>query len=126
MGPTQRREPKLFYSGLDLEQRVPAGHALRRISGVVDFGFVRGQVRPLYGRRGNPSVDPVVLLKLMFVLYHQNVRSERALMEQRPLRLDWLWFCGYDLDDTLPQHSVISKARRRWGVGTVEAIPKPV
>ncbi len=122
MGPTQRREPKLFYAGLDLEQRVPAGHALRRISRVVDFGFVRGQVRPLYGRRGNPSVDPVVLLKLMFVLYHENVRSERALLEQLPLRLDWLWFCGYDLDDTLPHHSVISKARRRWGVGTFEAL----
>jgi IS5 family transposase len=36
-------------------------------------------------------------------------------MAQLPLRLDWLWFCGYDLDDATPNHSVLSKARRRWG-----------
>ena len=38
------------------------------------------------------------------------------------MRLDWLWFCGYDLDDSLPHHSVISKARRRWGVQTFETL----
>lgn len=37
------------------------------------------------------------------------------MIEQLPLRLDWLWFCGYDLDDAIPDHSVLSKARRRWG-----------
>jgi IS5 family transposase len=36
-------------------------------------------------------------------------------MEQMPYRLDWLWFCGYDLDEEVPNHSVLSKARRRWG-----------
>lgn len=37
-------------------------------------------------------------------------------MRQLPLRLDWLWFCGLDLDSRIPDHSVLSKARRRWGV----------
>ncbi len=32
------------------------------------------------------------------------------------MRLDWLWFLGYDLDDEIPNHSVLSKARARWGV----------
>ncbi|MEW6377333.1 MAG: transposase [Thermodesulfobacteriota bacterium] len=45
-----------------------------------------------------------------------NVRSERELMETIPLRLDWLWFLGYDLDSEVPNHSVLSKARARWGV----------
>jgi transposase len=122
MGRVQQREPKLFYVGVNLEARVPADHPLRRIGAAVDFQFVRERVRPLYGRRGNPSVDPVVLLKLMFLLYFENVRSERALMTQLPLRLDWLWFCGYDLDAAIPDHSVISKARRRWGVAVFEAL----
>ena len=115
MGPTQRRESKLFYTCIDLDQRMPKEHPLRRIARAIDFGFVRAQVQHLYGRRGNPSVDPVVLLKLMFLLYYEDIHSERALMRQLPLRLDWMWFCGYDLDDTTPHHSVISKARRRWG-----------
>jgi len=37
------------------------------------------------------------------------------MMETIPERLDWLWFLGYDIDDEIPDHSVLSKARRRWG-----------
>jgi len=116
MGRPQHLRPKLFYTAVNLDERVPADHPLRQIAKVVDFGFVRSQVRELYGRRGNPSVDPAVLMKLMFLLYYENVASERKLMQQLPLRLDWLWFCGYDLDSQIPDHSVISKARRRWGM----------
>jgi transposase len=115
MGPEQHPEPKLFYTNLSLERRVPPEHALRRIRREIDFSFVRAEVAPLYGTRGNPSVDPAVLLKLNFLLFYENVSSERQLMEQMPMRLDWLWFCGYDLDSDIPDHSVLSKARRRWG-----------
>ena len=37
-------------------------------------------------------------------------------MTTLPLRLDWLWFLGYDIEDDIPNHSVLSKARTRWGV----------
>jgi transposase len=115
MGKSQKTEPKLFYHGISLERRVPADHPLRRISKLIDFTFVRSGVEELYGVNGNVSVDPAVILKLMFLLIYEDLKSERALMEQLPLRMDWLWFCGYDLDDDTPNHSVISKARRRWG-----------
>lgn len=116
MGPRQRCDSKLFYTQFNLDRRIRADHPLRKVLAAVDFDFVRPLVKPLYGRRGHPSVDPVVLLKLMFLLFYENVSSERALMERMPERLDWLWFCGYDLDDPIPDHSVISKARKRWGV----------
>ena len=64
MGPRQKREPKLFYCGLNLEERIPADHTLRKIAAVVDFDFVRPLVKPLYGVNGNPSLGPVVVLKL--------------------------------------------------------------
>jgi transposase len=115
MGRSQKTEPKLFYHGVSLERRLPADHPLRRISKLIDFTFVRSRVEELYGVNGNVSVDPAVILKLMFLLIYEDLKSERALMEQLPLRMDWLWFCGYDLDDVTPDHSVISKARRRWG-----------
>jgi transposase len=51
---------------------------------------------------------------LLLILY--NVRSERELMNTLPMRLDWLWFLDYDLDSEIPNHSVLSKARNRWGV----------
>ena len=115
MGPEQRCEPRLFYMDFNLDRRVPVDHPLRRVAKLVDFSFVRAEVASLYGERGNPSVDPAALLKFNFLLFYENVTSERQLMEQMPLRLDWLWFCGYDLDSEVPGHSVLSKARRRWG-----------
>ena len=115
MGPKKRREPKMLDVGVNLDERVPGDHPLRRIAEAIDFTWVRPAVRGRYGRRGNPSVDPVVLLKLMVLLFYEKVPSERALMTQLPLRLDWLWFCGYDLDEKVPDHSVISKARRASG-----------
>ncbi len=57
-----------------------------------------------------------MILKLMLLLVFYNVRSERELIATLPERLDWLWFLGLDLDSEIPDHSVLSKARKRWGV----------
>jgi transposase len=116
MGKPNQLEPKLFYHGVSLDRRIPKDHPLRKIEQLIDFNFIRSKVADRYGTRGNESVDPAVILKLMFLLFFENIKSERALMSQLPLRLDWLWFCGYDLDEKTPDHSVISKARRRWGL----------
>lgn len=116
MGRRQRIEGKLFYTNLSLDSRVRADNHLRQVKAAIDFDFVRAAVKPLYGVRGNPSVDPAVLMKLLLLLVLENIHSERQLMERMPERLDWMWFCGYDWDDDIPNHSVISKARRRWGV----------
>jgi transposase len=115
LGQRKRLEPKLFYTGISLADRIPPTHPLRQIRDRIDLGFIRGEVAHLYGKCGNESIDPIVLIKLMLLLFIERVKSERALMEQMPYRLDWLWFCGYDLDEEVPNHSVLSKARRRWG-----------
>jgi len=105
----------LFSYQVDLDRRVHADHPLRRVEAMIDFTFARAAVAHTYGHNGNESVDPAVLLKLMFLLFHENVRSERELVRRLPERLDWLWFLGYGLDDEAPNHSVLSKARTRWG-----------
>lgn len=56
-----------------------------------------------------------MILKLIMLLVFYNVRSERELMETAEDRLDWLWFHDYDLDTNVPNHSVFSKARKKWG-----------
>jgi len=115
LGNQKNLEPKFFYHGVSLERRVPQDHPLRKINQLVDFDFIRSKIADLYGHVGKPSVDPVVIIKLMFLAYYENVKSERALIKQLSFRLDWLWFCGYDIDEEIPNHSIISKARRRWG-----------
>lgn len=106
---------KLFYMGINLEKRIRKNHPLRKIKEFVDFDFVYNEVRDKYGYNGNESVPPPVILKLMLLLVFYNVRSERELMETVEERLDWLWFLDYDLDTEIPNHSVLSKARKRWG-----------
>ena len=115
MGRKQQRQEQLFYTAFSLDERIGPDNRLRRINDAVDFSFVRSAVSNLYGPVGNPSVDPIVLLKLMLISFLENVPGERELMRRLPERLDWLWFCQYDLDSTLPNHSALSKARRRFG-----------
>jgi transposase len=122
MSESRARRPKLFYTGINLDERVPSDHPLRAVAAVVDFSFVRREVADCYGRNGQVSVDPTVILKLLFLAFYENIRSERELMRQLPLRLDWLWFCQMDLDDSIPDHSVLSKARARWGLEVFERI----
>lgn len=121
MGKSKKTEPKLFYHGVSLERRIPKDHPLRKIKELIDFDFIRPQVADLYGINGNESVDPVVILKLMFLLFYENINSERVLMRKLPLQLDWLWFCDYDIDEETPDHSVLSKARKRWGTEVFQA-----
>jgi len=122
MGKQPQQEPKLFYYGLCLEDRIPQDHLLRRIRTAVDFDFAYALVRKHYGVKGNVSVPPPVILKLMLLLFLYDVPSARELMRTLPYRLDWLWFLGYDLDSEVPDHSVLSKARSRWGVEVFETI----
>jgi transposase len=116
MGRQSPPQSKLFYTTVSLDKRIRKDHPLRKIAQVVDFDFIYGEVEDRYGINGNVSIAPPVILKMMLLLILYNVRSERELMLTIPERLDWLWFLGYDLDDEVPNHSVLSKARSRWGV----------
>jgi transposase len=120
MGRQKDQQNKLFYSRLNLDKRIRKNHLLRQINRHIDFDFVYNEVKDAYGQRGNVSVPPPVILKIMLLLILYNVRSERELMDTIPERLDWLWFLGYDLDDEIPNHSVLSKARSRWGVSVFQ------
>ena len=115
MGKEQGLQPSLFYTNFNIDQRVRKDHPLRKIKKLIDFDFIYQEVKDSYGTNGHVSAPPPVILKLMLLLVMYNVRSERELMVTVPERLDWLLFLGYDLEDEIPGHSVLSKARKRWG-----------
>ncbi len=118
----QKSEAELFNYAINLEKRVRANHPLRQVKAVIDFSFVREEVARCYGRNGNESVPPEVILKMMFLLFFDDIKSERELMEVVGERLDYLWFLNYALDDKVPDHSVLSKARARWGKEVFESL----
>jgi transposase len=112
---------ELFSYSVQLDKRVRPDHPLRRIAALVDFNFVRAETARFYGGNGHVSLDPAIILKLMFLLFYDNVASERELMGIVAERLDYLWFLGYGLDEAIPNHSVLSKARARWGQEVFES-----
>lgn len=100
----------LFYE-VRLEERIPAGHLLRRIDAILDLGFVREVMAPHYARGGRPSVDPELLLRMLLVGYLYGVRSERRLCEEVDMNLAYRWFCRLGLDGRVPDHSTFTKNR---------------
>lgn len=118
----QDNQKELFAYNVDLDRRVRASNPLRQVAAAIDFSFVRHEVAHSYGHNGNVSVDPAVILKMMFLLFYDNVSSERQLLSIIPERLDYLWFLGYGLNDDIPDHSVLSKARARWGSEVFEKL----
>jgi transposase len=113
-------ETKPYYQ-LSLDRLVPEDHLLRRIAAAVDFSFVRPLCRPYYSHTGQPSVDPVVIFKMLLIGYLYGITSERRLAREVSLHLAYRWFLGYDFDLPTPDHSVLSKARARLGSGVFEA-----
>src|SRR5918998_615534 len=101
---------------LSLEDLVPDDHFYRRLEARLDLSFVRELVAPLYAGGGRPSVDPVVFFKLQLVMFFEDIRSERRLMGMVSDRLSLRWYLGYDLHETLPDHSSLTKIRDRYGV----------
>jgi transposase len=112
---THQAQNELFNYQVNLEKRLRPDHPLRRINGILDLSFVRPAVAPCYGTNGHVGTDPVILVKMMLLLFLDDVASERELVGTIRERLDYLWFLGYGLDDEVPNHSVLSKARARWG-----------
>ena len=92
MGRQSKVQNKLFYTTINLEQRVRKNHILRKVKRLIDFDFIYNEVKDKYGINGNESVAPPVILKMMLLLILYNVRSERELALTIPERLDWLWF----------------------------------
>src|SRR5262249_28782472 len=99
-----------------LEDLVPAGSFYRHLEAKLELGFVRDLVISTYKERGRPSVDPVVFFKLQLVMFFEGIRSERELVRVAADRLSIRWYLGYDLDEELPDHSSLTRIRKRYGL----------
>src|SRR5438034_9050978 len=110
MGRSGRDQGQLFYS-FNLEEVVPDDHLVRAIAGVLDLSWVRAELATHYSHTGRPSIDPVLMIRMLIVGYVFAIRSERALCREVQLNLAYRWFCGLGIEDKIPDHSAFSRAR---------------
>jgi transposase len=95
---------------------IPQDHFYRHLEHTIDLSFVRDLVHETYAAAGRPSIDPVVFFRLQLVMFFEDIRSERLLMQLVADRLSARWFLGYNLDEPLPDHSSLSRIRTRYGL----------
>jgi len=106
-------QEKLF-ANFQLSERVPRHNFYRRLKEVLDLDFLYALTKAYYGKSGQKSIDPVVFFKLCLVGYLENLISDRQLIQHSSMRLDILYFLGYDIDEELPWHSTISRTRQLY------------
>ena len=114
-------QEKLF-AHFQLSDRVPQHNFYRRLKEVLDLDFLYPLTKGHYGDSGQKSIDPVVFFKLCLVGYLENIISDRKLIDHCSMRLDILYFIGYDIDEPLPWHSTISRTRQLFPESIFEKV----
>ena len=104
---TDERNGSLF-SYVDLEERVPATHPLRKVRAIVNAALAK-----LFSADGRPSIPPERLLRAALIQILFSIRSERQLMDQMQYNLLFRWFVGLGIDDPVWVPTVFTKNRDR-------------
>ena len=109
---------------VEIDRLVPEGHLLRKIDKAVDFNRIYEMVKPLYCEdNGRPSVDPVVLFKMVLIQHLYGLPSLRRTAEEVGLNIAYRWFLGYTLQEETPHFSTVSyNFRHRFTEETVDQV----
>ena len=110
---------------LCIDDLVPRDHLLRAVDAALDFSFIYSEVQELYADEiGRPSVDPVVLFKVVFIQHMFGIRSMRQTIKEIEVNMAYRWFLGLDFQDAVPHFTTFGKnyVRRFAGTDTFERI----
>lgn len=104
-----------LFAYVNLEERVPKNHPLRKLRVVVDgvLNSMDEVFAPLYSEQGRASIPPERLLRALLLQVLYSIRSERALMERLDFDLLFRWFVGLGMDDPVWDRTTFSQNRDR-------------
>jgi transposase len=95
---------------IDVDSLVPQEHLVRKVEKVIDFEFIRDLVKNLYSEdKGRPSIDPVVLVKIVFIQFLFGIRSMRQTIKDIEVNVAYRWFLGYGFTEPIPHFSTFGK-----------------
>ncbi len=106
---------------IDMEMLVLKEHLVRKIVKTIDFEFIREKVKHLYSEDvGKPSIDPVVLFKMVIMQYVFGIKSMRQTVKEIEINIAYRWFLGLDFTESVPHYSTFSKNyERRYKDSTI-------
>jgi transposase len=88
---------------------------LVELNRLIDWAFVRDLARPFFKAEGRPSIDPVVMVKMMVVGLLFRFDSDRRLVEECADSWAITEFLGYRPGEPLPVHSNFTNWRKKLG-----------
>jgi len=97
----QEDEQRQFFYVFDLDEVVPPDHLVRQIDGLLDLSWVHKELAPYYSPMGRPSIDPVLMIRMLIVGYVFALRSERRLCSEVQVNLAYHWFCKLGVEDSM-------------------------
>ena len=107
MGRQNNDQGHLFYE-FCLDEAVPNDHLVRKMDAVLDLSWVHAELAPHYPTLGRPSVDPVLMIRMLIIGYVFALRSERLLCRELHVNLAYRWFCKLGIEHKIPDHSAFS------------------
>src|SRR5664280_1046300 len=110
MGRQNNDQGPLFYE-FCLDEAVPDDHLVRKIDAVLDLSWVYAELAPHYPTLGRPSIDPVLMIRMLIIGYVFALRSERLLCREVQVNFAYRWFCKLGIEHKIPDHSAFSRAR---------------
>ena len=99
-----RKNDSFILSTID--ELVPSDHKVRELEEAIDWTFIYPLVRPLYSSFGRPSIDPVVLFKMLFINFTFGIHSMRRTCEEIKVNLAYRWLRFQTIQ---PGHRTISE-----------------
>jgi transposase len=111
MGQREVGQGQFFYA-FDLDRVVPPDHFVRQIDPVLDLSWVHKELAPYYSHTGRPSIDPVLMIRMLIIGYVFAIRSERAICAELKVNLAYRWFCKLSISSTTgPERTFVRPAR---------------
>lgn len=92
-----------------LEQLVPQDHLVRKLNYAIDWDFIYPHVKNLYSPVGRPSIDPVILFKMLVINIVFGLKSMRKTCREIEVNIAYRWFLGISFDDCVPNYSTWSQ-----------------
>lgn len=103
-----------------IEELVPLEHKVRKLERAIRWENIYPMVEHLYSSSGRPSIDPVVLFKMIIINYGFGINSMRRTCEEIKVNLAYRWFLGLSIDEKVPNYSTWSQNYiRRFGESEV-------
>lgn len=94
---------------VSIEDLVPKDHLVRKVDKALDFDFIYPLVESMYSSQGRPSIDPIILFKMVFIQYLFGIRSMRQTIKEIETNMAYRWFLGLEISEKVPHFSTFGK-----------------